>query len=180
MYWVLAKRVNNTTRALGLREVKPCAKVTHLSQQWTRALSLQSLYSLLPAVMIWLCQLSLYSYPWSSHLWRTHDKLEPNRELPEAYDISSAFLVGGGVPGSWFSDAKIPHSNPILLVSREGTTHLSLKFLFWQLIYTTLKQAKMILSLTFLPLHVNAQQMILDKVSSGCWCGPWQGPRQKP
>lgn len=62
----------------------------------------------------------LGSYEWNSHLWRAQNKPEPDREFPwPMTPIQLFFGLGGGLPESWFSDAKIPQSNPILLVSRE-------------------------------------------------------------
>lgn len=43
---------------------------------------LESAFSSPLAAMAWLSQLSLYSHLWNSHLWRTHDEPEPDREFP--------------------------------------------------------------------------------------------------
>lgn len=79
MGWVLAKKGKQHNQGLGAQRGEVmCQGHTAKSAVEPR----ESAFSSPLAVMVWLSLLSLCSDLWSSHLWRTQDKPESDRELP--------------------------------------------------------------------------------------------------
>lgn len=83
MGWVLAKKGKQHNQGLGVQRGKVmCQGHTAKSAVEPGLVPGESAFSSPLAVMVWFSLLSLCSDLWSSHLWRTQDKPESDRELP--------------------------------------------------------------------------------------------------